>query len=268
MSLRRLGVLVVAMAAGLAVGVPPAFGTRSSDMNGRIAFASDRRSGEDLDIWSMRPNGSNPINLTADSEADDFGPSWRPDGRKLAFMSNRETVTNPQGDFEIFVMNADGSGVRQLTANRFDDEFPSWSPDGRKLVFQRDFDPVVGEVDYDLFTMKADGTHQRNLTRSPGIDDQDADWSPTGGRIAFASDRDENFEIYSMRANGGDQTRLTFDEAFDFGPAWSPDGRHIAFATDRDGNDEIYTMRADGSRQVNRTRRPAFDIQPDWQASG
>ena len=71
-----------------------------------------------------------------------------------------------------------------------------------------------------------------------------------------------------MRANGGDQTRLTFDEAFDFGPAWSPDGRQIAFATDRDGNDEIYTMRADGSRQVNRTRHPAFDIQPDWQASG
>ena len=130
MSLRRLGVLVVAVVASLAVGVPPASGTRSGDENGRIAFASDRRAGEDLDIWSMRPGGGGAVNLTADSEADDFGPSWRPDGRKVAFMSNRETVTNPQGDFEIFVMNADGSGVRQLTANRFDDEFPSWSPDG------------------------------------------------------------------------------------------------------------------------------------------
>ncbi|HSO55293.1 MAG TPA: hypothetical protein VL330_21730, partial [Actinomycetes bacterium] len=64
------------------------------------------------------------------------------------------------------------------------------------------------------------------------------------------------------------QTRLTFDEAFDFGPAWAPEGHNIAFGTDRDGNDEIYTMRADGSRPVNRTRHPAFDIQPDWQASG
>src|SRR4029453_12017307 len=101
-----MGVVLVAVAAGLAAGAPPAFGTRSSDEDGRIAFASDRRSGEDLDIWSMRPNGSNPINLTASSEADEFGPSWRPDGRKLAFMSNRVAVTNPQGDLEIFVMNA------------------------------------------------------------------------------------------------------------------------------------------------------------------
>jgi dipeptidyl aminopeptidase/acylaminoacyl peptidase len=118
---------------------------------------SDRRIGEDLDIWSMRPD--------ADSEAGDFGPSWRPDGRKIAFMSDRVTADNPEGDFEIFVMNADGSGVLQLTVNTLDDELPSWSPDGRKLVFQRDFDPVVGEVDHDILTMQPDGTRQRNLTR-------------------------------------------------------------------------------------------------------
>ena len=67
--------------------MPPASGTRSADENGRIAFASDRGSGEDLGIWSMRPGGGDAINLTAGSEADDFGPSWRPGGRKLAFMS-------------------------------------------------------------------------------------------------------------------------------------------------------------------------------------
>jgi Tol biopolymer transport system component len=185
MSLRRLGVLVVAVAAGLAVGAPPAFGTRSPETNGRIAFASDRRAGEDLDIWSMRPGGGGAANLTRGSAADDFGPSWRPDGRKLAFMSNRVTAANPEADFEIFVMNADGSGVRQLTANTLDDELPSWSPDGRKLAFQRDFDPVVGEVDYDILTMHADGTRQRNLTRSPGIQDFDADWSPDGRKITL-----------------------------------------------------------------------------------
>jgi Tol biopolymer transport system component len=224
MSLRRFGVLVVAVVASLAVGVPPAFGTRSSDENGRIAFASDRRTGQDLDVWSMRPDGGDAVNLTASSEADDFGPSWRPYGRKLAFMSDRATATNPEGDFEIFVMNADGSGVRQLTANRFDDEFPSWSPDGGNLVFQRDFDPVVGEVDYDLFTMKADGTNQRNLTRSPGIDDQDADWSPTGGGIAFASDRDGDHEIYTMRADGSRLVNRTRHPGFDIQPDWQVSG--------------------------------------------
>jgi Tol biopolymer transport system component len=269
MSLRRFGVLVVAVVVGLVVGVPPAFGAQASGENGRIAFASDRRTGEDLDIWSMRPNGSNPVNLTADSAADEFGPSWRPDGRKLAFMSNRVTATNPEGEFEIFVMNANGSGVRQLTANSFDDEFPSWSPDGRTLVFQRDFDPVAGQVDYDLFTMKADGTHQRNLTRSPGINDQDADWSPTGRRIAFASERDGDLEVYTMRPDGARVRQLTTNDGpFDGFPDWSPDGRKIAFSTDRDENFEIYTMRANGSGQTRLTFNEAFDFGSVWSQDG
>jgi Tol biopolymer transport system component len=132
------------------------------------------------------------------------------------------TADNPQGDFEIFVMNADGSGVRQLTANTLDDELPSWSPDGRKLAFQRDFDPVVGEVDYDILTMHADGTRQRNLTRSPGIQDFDADWSPDGRRITFTTDRDEDLEIYTMRADGSRQVNRTRNPAFDFDPDWQP----------------------------------------------
>jgi Tol biopolymer transport system component len=271
MALRRFGVLVVAAVVGLAVGVPPAFGTQSSGQNGRIAFASDRRTDEDLDIWSMRPDGSNPINLTEDSEADEFGASWRPDGRKLAFMSNRVTPTNPgpDPDFEIFVMNANGSGVRQLTANRFDDEFPSWSPDGRRLVFQRDFDPVVGQVDYDLFTMQADGSHQRNLTRSPGINDQDADWSPNGRRIAFASERDGDLEVYTMRPDGSRVRQLTVNDGpFDGFPDWSPDGRKIAFSTDRDGNFEVYTMRANGSGQIRLTFNEAFDGFSVWSPDG
>jgi Tol biopolymer transport system component len=133
------------------------------------------------------------------------------------------------------------------------------------VVFQQDLDPVEDEVDYDLFTMEADGTHQRNLTRSPGIQDENADWSPTGHRIAFGSDRDANPELYTMCADGSDQTRLTFNEASDFLSTWSPDGRRLAFTTDRDGNVEVYTMRADGSQQVNRTQNPAFDFDPDWQ---
>ena len=168
MSFRRIGVLLGAAALGIAVGMPPAFGTQASGENGRIAFT--RNSGSDPDIWSMRPNGGDPVNLTANSAAIDAEPSWRPDGRKLAFISNRMTATNPQGDVEIFVMNPDGTGVRQLTANTLDDEFPSWSPDGRRLVFQRDLDPVEDEVDYDLFTMQADGSHQVNRTRNPAID--------------------------------------------------------------------------------------------------
>jgi Tol biopolymer transport system component len=269
MSLRSCRVLVVAAAVGLAVGVPPAFGAAGvSGEYGRIAFISDRDG--DYDIWSMRPNGSNPINLTADSTAFEFGPSWRSDGRKIAFMSNRVTPTNPgpNPDYEIFVMHPDGSRVRQLTANTLDDEFPSWSPDGRKLVFHRDFNPIPGPVDWDLFTMRADGTGQRNLTRSPGIDEHDADWAPNGRRIAFERGRDKAAEIYTMRPDGSRVRQLTVNGSADRNPAWSPDSRKLAFDTDRDGGFDIYKMRADGSDQTRLTFNNIYQTGAAWSPDG
>jgi Tol biopolymer transport system component len=115
----------------------------------------------------------------------------------------------------------------------------------------------------------------RQLTFNAVIDEF-PDWSPDGRLIAFHGERmppgatDVNIEVLTMRANGGEQTRLTFDDAFDGLPVWSPDGRQLAFSSERDVNNgavnsEVYTMRADGSHQVNRTNNPAFDIAPDWQ---
>jgi Tol biopolymer transport system component len=323
---RILCALAVICLGGLASGVSPALGAFPGD-NGKIAFDSDRDGG-DIDIWTMNPDGSDPVNLTADSEGSDGLTNWRADGRKLAFMSDRETPSNPTPpgfpgpDFEIFVMNADGSRQTQITFNELDDENPAWSPDGKRIVFQRDFDPVRGQNDYDIFTMKADGSRQRNITNNPALLDIDPNWSPNGRKIAFSSDRDGDneiytmrpngsglrqltfndgpfdagpnwspdgrmigfdsdrdatgetpfqVEIYTMRADGDDQTRLTFHDLADFFPAWSPDGRQIAFSSFREAseenpeNDEIFTMNADGSDQVNRTNNPAFDVAPDWQ---
>jgi TolB protein len=266
MSLRRYGGLVVAIVVGLVIGVPPAFGAGVSDEQGRIAFTSDRDG--DYDIWSMRPNGSNPVNLTADSAAFEFGPSWRPDGRRIAFMSNRATPTNPERDYEIFVMHPDGSRVRQLTANTLDDEFPSWSPDSRKLVFHRDFNPIPGMVDWDLFTMRADGTGQRNLTSSPGINEHDADWAPNGRRIAFERGLEKAAEIYTMRPDGSEVRQLTFNRSADRNPAWSPDSRKLAFDSDRDGGFEIYRMRADGSDQTRLTFNNIYQSGAAWSPDG
>jgi Tol biopolymer transport system component len=282
MALRRLGVLVVAAVVGLVVGVPPALGTESSGEEGRIAFVSQRRDGNDLDVWWMRPDGSHLVNLTPDSEADEWEPSWRPDGRKLAFISNRVTPTNPgpDPDFEIFVMNADGSGVRQLTVNNVVDEAPNWSPDGRRLVFHRNLDPKVPQADYghgnyEVFTMQADGTHQRDLTNLPGSQELFPDWSPDGRRIAFDSNRDGDREIYTMRPDGSRVQQLTFngDRIDDGFPAWSPDGRRIAFNSGFTPGPhdvshwEIYTMRADGRDQTRLTFQTA-DFQPRWSPDG
>jgi hypothetical protein len=90
------------------------------------------------------------------------------------------------------------------------------------------------------------------------------------GRIAFASNRDGNWEIYVMNADGSGQINLTNNPADDGVPSWSPDGRRIAFVSNRDGNLEIYVMNADGSSgQINRlTNNPADDVVPSWSPDG
>ena len=89
-------------------------------------------------------------------------------------------------------------------------------------------------------------------------------WSPDGSRIAFMSDRDGNFEIYVMNADGSGPTRLTKNPESDAYPVWSADGSRIAFQSERDGNYEVYVMNADGSRQTNLTDNPAGDGNPTW----
>ena len=82
------------------------------------------------------------------------------------------------------------------------------------------------------------------------------------GKIAFNSDRDGNYEVYVMNADGSGQANLTNNAAADFQPSWSPDGTQIAFASTRDGNYEVYVMNADGSGQANLTNNAAIDFYP------
>jgi Tol biopolymer transport system component len=222
--------VVIACLGVLAVGATPALAAFPGD-NGRLSFASDRAG---FDVFTMTATGGDLLNLTQDSEAADDAGRWRADGRKVVFMSDRETPTNPappgfpSPDFELFMMDADGSHVRQLTFNQLDDETPAWSPDGMKVVFMRDFDPVRGQADYDVLALSLDGRPERNLTSSPGIDDRFPSWAPHGGRVAFTSDRDGDLEIYTMNQSGSSLRQLTSNEIDDFAPNWSPDGKKIA----------------------------------------
>lgn len=88
------------------------------------------------------------------------------------------------------------------------------------------------------------------------------------GKIAFASDRDGNFEVYLMDADGGGQQRLTENPAEDYSPAWSPDGKRLAFVSTRDGNAEVYVMNADGTGQTRLTNNTASDLRPAWSPDG
>lgn len=178
---------------------------------------------------------------------------------RIAFISDRD------GDLDIYIMDADGSNIKQLTNTPEAQWNPRWSPDGSKiaLVILEDIvDPYAGSA---IYTINADGSGEANLTNNSAIDGL-AIWSPDGKRIAFNSDRDGNREVYVMNANGSKQTRLT--TADDYVYSWSPDGKKIAFASERDGNREIYVMNADGSEQTLLTSNSAWNGLPDWAPRG
>ena len=174
------------------------------------------------------------------------------------------------GNWNIYVMNPDGSGQTRLTNNPAADSWPSWSPDGRRITFissRDDPDPNDDDRIVDIYVMNADGSGQTRLTNSSAWHSLPR-WSPDGHRIAFQSHRDENWEIYVMNADGSGLTRLTDNSAVDGRPSWSPDAQRIAFYSTVDENAEIYVVNADGSDQKNITNNAANDWSPTWSPDG
>jgi TolB protein len=193
---------------------------------------------------------------------------------KIAFSSNRT------GNYDIWVMNPDGSGQTDLTNNPALDDTPAWSPDGSKIAFvsKRPSSPYHS-TEREIYVMNADGSGQTQLTRPASYhtpNNYDPAWSPDGSKIAFVSTRDSttgyNAEIYVMNADGTGQKRLTNNPSIDDSPTWSPDGSKIAFESRTGENDnyKIWVMNADGSGQPKQlTFNNAYeDGYPAWSPNG
>jgi Tol biopolymer transport system component len=208
-------------------------------------------------------------------------PSWSPDGTRIAFSNIANSSTQCPGDdcklrHDIFTIEVDGSGLKQLTFGGLADIEPAWSPDGSAIAFIRS-QPTDDVLSHHLLVwkMNADGTGQTRLTET-ATDQGAPDWSPDGRRIAFDSLRPPNFggnKIWVMDADGGNVTQLTGAAGepggIDRWPAWSPDGTRIAFTSTRsDEGWRIWSMNADGTGKTQVTTRVGagqFDLEPDWQ---
>ena len=191
-------------------------------------------------------------------------PQWSHDGRHIVFTSDRD------GDPEIYVMRADGSGVTRLTHSPGRDAHPYFSRDDRRIVFQS---PRANGEDTNIYVMQADGSGVVQLTRRTGFAGVPA-FSPDNTLIAFqwreTSDFDDakKWRICVMHADGTDLHVITAGEANDQVPNWSPDGTRLMFYSDRAGRNQIYTMNLAGGdvRRLINTR--SDDTAASWSPDG
>ncbi|CAN5714189.1 hypothetical protein BH23GEM5_BH23GEM5_02200 [soil metagenome] len=221
---------------------------------GSIVFVSDRHNpaGELGEIYTMNADGSGVTRLTFESAVEDAWPDWSPNGRHIAFASDRS------GDREIWVMNSDGTGAVNLTNSPGPDAGAVYSPNGRQIAFHSRRDG-----NFELYAMGADGTNQTRLTDHPGTDLW-PDWSPNGKEIAFQRGFQRNEDIYILNVATGEERRLTDHAAPDRMPVFSPNGKQIVFMSGREGYCSIFIMDTMGENLINLTPKPANVSAANW----
>jgi Tol biopolymer transport system component len=180
--------------------------------------------GGDRDLFLLRVDGQRAINLTEDSPVDEDHAAFSPDGRRIAFRSER-------AGGGLFVMGATGESVRRLTD--FGDN-PSWSPDGGEIVFATEglSDPHAREKTSELWVVAASGGSPRRIYAGDAVEPA---WSPGGHRIAFWRISDAGIrDVWTVAADGSDPRPVTDAPSVDWSPAWAG-GTHLWFASDRGG---------------------------------
>jgi len=218
-------------------GFDPTFSPDGSQIAYRLLLAAD-----DGEIWVMDAAGGGMHDLVNDPDFSDWGPAWSPDGRLIAYDSNRRV------GLAIWLMNADGSDQRIITHGH--GEYPSWSPDGTRITY-------AGGDYYDIHVVDVSGSNDRAITKSPAYDMGPA-WSPDGAWIAYHTQVDyypdlgeagqgPEMEIHVIRPDGSGDHRITSDRLEDNFPAWSPDGRFLVWSK----HGELVVARPDGSGLVD-----------------
>jgi Tol biopolymer transport system component len=190
--------------------------------------------------------GASPIQQLTNDAASDIRPVWSPDGRYIAFQSNRG------GPYHVYVMEADGANERRLSAGEADDRHPAWSPDGTLIAVDSGTETIR-----EIFTIEVVSGARRQVTRLDSVASFPS-WSSDAGTISFYGYQGGVLDLWVVNADGSNPRRLTNGLASEqksqctfacHVAAWSPDGRRLAFSTA--GNSQVWTMRAsDGGDEV------------------
>jgi TolB protein len=166
-------------------------------------------------------------------------------------------------DKELFVMDYDGAGLRQITRDRSIALSPAWSPEGSLLLFTS-YRSATGPQ---VYVQSLSSGKPFLISGRKGLNTS-ASYSPDGREIVCSLSMDGNAELYRLDARGGSPRRLTSNRAIDTSPCWSPTGQEIAFTSDRGGSPQVYVM----DREGGNVRRLTYDVDytdsPAWSPKG
>ncbi len=215
------------------------------------------RSENGLDIWTVNPLDLSTRNLT-NGNSQNLNPSWSHDGSKLAFKTYRD------GNWEIYVIDANGTNLINLSNDPSDDEYPKWSPDGSKIAFISN-----RGGNEDIYVMNSDGTNVVNISNDVG-DSIMPVWSPTSESLAYLSgDNDlRQIEIHDLKQGTATNYQNTSHVNF---MSWSRNGNFIAFSSFIDSNSgasEIYVLDVQRRLIIKMTATQDTNLQPYWSPVG
>ncbi len=196
-----------------------------------------------MDIYHRkRDNDADPLNLTAGVPEDDSQPAISPDGKSLAFRSER-------GGGGIFIMSLKGGTARRISDMGYN---PAWSPDGRELAVATEgiVDPGMRKSQSEIWILDVESGLKRRIVGSAGDMGNDGvqpSWSPDGSRIAYWGVPAEGARriLWTVASEGGKPSKLLDDGASNWNPVWAPDGVWLYFGSDRSGSMNLWRMRVD-----------------------